>query len=106
MCESVIGTGGLDPRRIVPVGKGEAEPRKVWKKGDEYLTSQPLDLTGVEEIVLTEAYINKFKRSNNVLFKQLHQFNRRTEGRVITMDFDGTTAPVADPKHMQYVKYP
>jgi len=102
----LVETKGLDPRRIVPVGKGEAEPRKVWKKGDEYLTSQPLDLTGVEEIVLTEAYINKFKRSNNVLFKQLHQFNRRTEGRVITMDFDGTTAPVADPKHMQYVKYP
>lgn len=97
---------GLDPRRIVPVGKGEAEPRKVWKKGDVYMTSEPIDMTGVEAIVLTESYINKFKRSDNVLFKKLHQFNRRTEGRVISMEFDSETAPAADPKHMQYVKYP
>lgn len=97
---------GVDPRRIVPVGKGEVEARKVWKKADEYFTSQPIDMTDVEEIILTEEYINKYRRSDNALFKRLHQFNRRAEGKVLSMDFDAATAEAADPKHMEYVKYP
>jgi len=97
---------GVDPRRIVPVGKGEVEARKVWKKADEYFTSQPIDMTGVEEIILTEEYINKYRRSDNALFKRLHQFNRRAEGKVLSMEFDAATAEAADPKHMEYVKYP
>lgn len=97
---------GVDPRRIVPVGKGEIEPRTIWKRGEEYLASKPADMNGVEEIRLTEKYINQFAKTNKVLFSTLHQLNRRTEGRVITMDFDPATAPAADPKHLQYVKYP
>jgi len=97
---------GVDPRRIIPVGKGEAEPRTIWKKGDVYLAVKPADMDGVEEIELTESYINKFRRSDQVTFKLLHQFNRRTEGRVVTMDFDPETAPAADPKHLKFVKYP
>ncbi len=97
---------GVDPRRIVPVGKGENEPRTVWKKGDEYYVVEPVDKEGVEKIVLTEKYINQFRRSNPELFKKLHQLNRRTEGRVISMDFDPNTAPPADSKYLQYVKYP
>lgn len=97
---------GVDPRRIVPVGKGENEPRTVWKRGDQYLVVQPKDMEGVEEVKLTEAYINKFKRSNRKLFEELHQYNRRTEGAVITLDFDPETAPEADPKLLEYVKYP
>ena len=97
---------GVDPRRIVPVGKGEVEARKVWKKADQYLTSQPLDMTDVEEIILTETYINTFRRSDNDLFKRLHQYNRRAEGKVLSMDFDAATAVAADPKHMEYVSYP
>ncbi|MCH2230889.1 MAG: OmpA family protein [Crocinitomicaceae bacterium] len=96
---------GVDPRRIIPVGKGEAEPRTVWKKGDTYYAVRPQD-GDVEEILLTESYINKFRRSDKVTFKLLHQFNRRTEGKVVTMDFDPETAPPADPKHLKFVKYP
>ena len=99
---------GVDPRRIVPVGKGEAEPRTVWKKGDEYLVKKPADenMEGVEEIVLNEAYINQFRGKNKALFEQLHQFNRRTEGKVLSLDFDPATAPPADPNHLIFVKYP
>jgi len=97
---------GVDPRRIVPVGKGEVEPRTIWKSGDDYIVVQPVNMEGVEEIILTESYINKFRRSDNKLFEELHQYNRRTEGRVVTMDFDPETAPAADVNHMIYVKYP
>lgn len=96
---------GVDPRRIVPVGKGENAPRTVWKKGDVYMAAQPKDMNGVEEVVLTEAYINKFKKDKKT-FEMLHQLNRRTEGAVITLDFDPETAPEADPKLLEYVKYP
>ncbi len=97
---------GVDPRRIVPVGKGENDPRTVWKKGDEYLVVQPVDMEGVTEIVLKEAYINKYRRSNPKLYKLMHQFNRRTDAEVISMEFDPETAPAADPELMEYVKYP
>lgn len=97
---------GVDPRRIVPVGKGEAEPRKVWKKGDKYLVVKPADMTGVEELILKEEYINDYKSKDPQMFKLLHQFNRRTEGRVLNMDFDPATAPAADPKLLEYIPYP
>jgi outer membrane protein OmpA-like peptidoglycan-associated protein/tetratricopeptide (TPR) repeat protein len=102
----LVDSMGVDPRRIVPVGKGEMEPRTVWKRGEEYLASEPADKEGVETIKLTEAYINKFRRSNPTLFKQLHQLNRRTEGDVLKMDFDPATAPAANPEYLKYVKYP
>jgi outer membrane protein OmpA-like peptidoglycan-associated protein len=97
---------GIDARRIVPVGKGESNVRTVWLRGDEYLVVKPTDMTGVQKISLTESYINKFKRTNDEVFKMLHQLNRRTEGRVLSMDFDPNTAPAADPKFLKYVKYP
>lgn len=97
---------GVDPRRIVPVGKGEAEPRKVWLKEGNYMVSKPADMTGVEEIVLKEDYINQFKSKDPKLFKLLHQLNRRTEGKVLNMDFDPETAAPADPKLLEYIPYP
>ena len=97
---------GVDPRRIVPVGKGENEPRTVYKKGDVYLDAQPADMAGVETIVLTEAYINQFKATNKPLYERLHQLNRRTEGKVLRMDFDPATAPAANPGYLKFVKYP
>jgi len=96
---------GVDPRRIVPVGKGEEEPRSVWKRGEEYLAVQPADMTGVEVIQLREDYINQFKKTNPKLFEQLHQLNRRTEGKVLTMEFNPDTAPVANPELLKFVKY-
>lgn len=94
---------GVDPRRIVPIGKGENNPRKVWLKDGMYVVDQPKE--GGEEIILTEAYINSFK-ADKKKFEMLHQLNRRTEGAVITLDFDAATAPPADPKYLEYVKYP
>lgn len=97
---------GVDPRRIVPAGKGESVPRTVYKLGDQYLVTQPLDMTGVETIVLTETYINQFQKTNKSLFETLHQLNRRTEGAVLRTDFDPATSPAADTKYLQFVKYP
>ena len=97
---------GIDARRIIPIGKGEAKPRTVWLKGEAYLVSKPEDMTGVKEIVLTEKYINKFKKSKKDIFEMLHQLNRRTEGRVLSLDFDAATNPKADSKYLNYVKYP
>lgn len=100
---------GVDPRRIVPVGKGENSPRKVWIKDDVVYVDPPNDKDPDKdkyvETILTEAYINKFK-SNRTKFEMLHQLNRRTEGAVITLDFNPETAPPADPEYMKYVKYP
>ncbi|MCH2225080.1 MAG: OmpA family protein [Crocinitomicaceae bacterium] len=98
---------GIDPRRIVPVGKGEDEPRTVFLMDGKYLAKEPME-EGAEyqTIVLKEAYINKFRRSKPDVFKLLHQMNRRTEGKIITLKFDPETAPEADPKLLEYVKYP
>jgi peptidoglycan-associated lipoprotein len=93
---------GIDPRRIVPIGRGESQPRVVFKRGNEWFETMPEDKTGVETIVLNEAYINKFK-ADKALFEKLHQFNRRTEGRVITMEFDEKTAPAASPNYKVFL---
>jgi outer membrane protein OmpA-like peptidoglycan-associated protein len=85
---------GIDPRRIVPVGKGEAIPAK-W-----------IDPATGQEIVLTEAYINQFKKTDPAKFEKLHQLNRRTEGRVINMLFDPATAPVAPATYLQFLPIP
>ena len=97
---------GVDPRRIVPVGKGETEPRTIWKKGTEYFVSKPSDMTGVESIQLTEKYIEQFKTTDNQLYEKLHQYNRRTEARILKTDFNPNTAPAADPNFAKFVKYP
>lgn len=86
---------GMDPRRFSPLGQGEREPRKVWKRGEEYFDSMPTDTTGLEEITLKEDLINSYKKSDKILFSKLHQWNRRTEGRVLNMEFDPKTAAPA-----------
>jgi hypothetical protein len=65
-----------------------------------------MDMAGVETILLKEEYINQFKATNKPLFERLHQLNRRTEGRVINMNFDPASNPAANPEYMKYVKYP
>lgn len=97
---------GIDPRRIKPIGRGESMPRTVWKSGDRFYASKPMETEGVVEVVLTETYINTFKTSNPELFELLHQLNRRTEGRVLGRNFDPNNSLKADPKLLQYVKYP
>ncbi|XOV67106.1 MAG: OmpA family protein [Fluviicola sp.] len=100
---------GVDPRRIVPVGKGESTPRTVYKKGDTYSVIPPqekdADFDEWEKIVLTERYINQYRRSDNELFERLHQYNRRTDADILSLDFDPETAEPADPKYLEYVPY-
>lgn len=66
---------GIDPKRIVAMGKGETEPRILkkdfgsMKKGDE----------------LTEAYINKLASKDQQ--EIAHQLNRRTVFRVLRTDY-------------------
>lgn len=102
----LVETKGVDPRRLIPVGKGENASRKVWTKDGEYAVDKPADMTGWEEVILTEKYINSFRTKDKKTFELLHQLNRRTEGDVKTMTFDPSTAPAADPKYLKYVKYP
>lgn len=102
---------GVDPRRIVPVGKGEMEPRSIYRKGDDFAVTIPRDdkgneIEGYTEVKLTEALINTYKTSNKKLYETLHQYNRRTEGKVLRMDFDPATSPAANPEYLKFVKYP
>ncbi|MDX1651339.1 MAG: OmpA family protein [Brumimicrobium sp.] len=82
----LVNEKGVNPARLQAVGKGENQPRTVYKVGEEYYVNKPLNLE-FESIELTEKYINQFKKSNPELFEKLHQFNRRTEAEVIRMDF-------------------
>jgi peptidoglycan-associated lipoprotein len=102
---------GIDPRRIVPVGKGENEPRIVYRKGDEYAVKLPKDennepLEGWSEVALTEKLINSYQKTNKALFDKLHQWNRRTEGKVLNLDFNTATAPAAPASYLEFKKVP
>lgn len=85
---------GIDPRRIVPVGKGEAEPA-TW-----------IDPASGLPVKLTEDFINTFKQTDKKKFEILHQLNRRTEGRVLSMEFDPTTAPAAPAIYKEFQVIP
>ena len=97
---------GVDPRRIIPVGKGEREPKTVYKTGEMYQVGEPVDITGYEKVILTEAYINQFKKTDKRKFEMLHQLNRRTEGKILSMDFDPATAPAANPIYKEFKVVP
>lgn len=99
---------GVDPRRIVPVGKGESTPRKVWEKDGEYYDTEPRAdvLDQYTEVILTEKYINKYRSKNRDLFERLHQLNRRTDAELITLEYDPATEPEAPTKYKEYVRYP
>jgi outer membrane protein OmpA-like peptidoglycan-associated protein len=79
----LVETKGIDPRRLVPTGKGEMEPARI------------LDPETNSFIDLTEAYITPFKTTDKAKFERLHQANRRTEGKIIGLSFDPLTAPEA-----------
>lgn len=100
---------GIDPRRIVPVGKGESTPREVYRNGDEYAVIMPRDaegnpLEGWAPVILTESLINSYKTKNKELFDRLHQWNRRTDAEVLNMNFDPATAPEAPKSYMEFIK--
>ncbi|MFK7784006.1 MAG: OmpA family protein [Crocinitomicaceae bacterium] len=93
---------GIDPRRIVPVGKGEEISRTVYLVNEEY---HALQKEGSTPLLLEESNINPFKRSNRALFEMLHTMNRRTEGSVLSLDFDPATAPSANPNYSTFLPY-
>lgn len=77
---------GIDPRRIIPVGRGERSPAKVKDEAGN-------------EVLLTQAYIDQFKKSDPVKWNRLLALNRRTEGKVLSKDFNPDTAPPANPNY-------
>ena len=79
---------GIDPRRLIPVGKGETEPSRMFDP----------NTNGFVE--LTEEYINQFKATDKTTFEKLHQINRRTEGKIIGISFDPTTAAPAPKEYL------
>jgi outer membrane protein OmpA-like peptidoglycan-associated protein len=76
---------GLAADRFVAKGMGESEP----------LTKDGHPAAG-ESTVLTCSYITKFKKKDKELFDKLHQYNRRTDFKVIRDDYGKTTAPTGD----------
>ncbi len=89
---------GVDPRRIVPAGKGEREPRKMYLKDGKYY-EKPTE--GASEVLLTEAYINTFK-ADVAKYNMLLQLNRRTEARILSLEFDPATAPASNPEYLKF----
>lgn len=85
---------GIDSVRLVASGRGENQPRKVWLMGGRYLVDNP-HVDSAEAIILTEEYINKFKK-DKAMFEKLHQLNRRTEGEVVSFDY--VPKPKEEPK--------
>ena len=55
--------------------------------------------------VLTEEFIQS-KKNDEVLFEYLHQLNRRTEGKVLRLDFDPATAPPAPKSYLEFQPMP
>lgn len=89
---------GVNPERLVAVGKGENSPREVYRftGTDEFVTTENIashDGRPYTTILLKESLINSYKRSNRALFDRLHQYNRRTEGAIVRMDW--VPAPAA-----------
>lgn len=79
---------GVNPERLIAVGKGENEPRTIYMFSDStYVLSKPSGDREFEEVKLTEEYINQFKESDPEKFERLHQYNRRTEAEVVRMDW-------------------
>lgn len=92
--EYLVNEKGVNPERLAPQGKGENSPRVIYLKDGEYYAKKPSG--EFEEIELTEKYINQFKSSNKDLFEKLHQFNRRTEGEVVRMDYQAESVEPVD----------
>ena len=45
-------------------------------------------------VTLSEEYINQFKEKDKTQFEKLHQLNRRTEAKVLSLDYVPGDTPV------------
>jgi peptidoglycan-associated lipoprotein len=86
----LVNEKGVDPRRLRAYGAGRERPRTIYLQNGIYSVEKPAS-GEYEEVVLTNDYINKFK-ANKGMFERLHQYNRRTEGEVVSFDFNPETA--------------
>jgi hypothetical protein len=89
---------GIDPRRIIPEGRGEREPRKwIGENGTEYY--------------LSEEFITSFKKSDKQKYKKLNALNNCVFVQVVRQDFDPTkeTMTIEEAKkkynYKSYLKY-
>jgi outer membrane protein OmpA-like peptidoglycan-associated protein/tetratricopeptide (TPR) repeat protein len=88
----LVNEKGVDPRRLRARGAGREIPRTIYFFNGDYNVDKPEDKTvEYETIVLTNDYINKYVK-DKPLFERLHQYNRRTEGEVVSFEFDPATA--------------
>lgn len=88
----LVNEKGVDPRRLRARGAGREIPRTVYFYNGDYRVEKPEDKSiSYEEIILTNDYINGFSK-NKALFERLHQLNRRTEGEIVSFDFNPETA--------------
>jgi peptidoglycan-associated lipoprotein len=89
-CVQYIITQGIDPERLIAVGRGEREPRKLDK--DYYVAEWKTTMKAGSH--LTEDFINKLRTTNEK--EAAHQLNRRTEFRIVRTDFvpKDTNAPI------------
>ncbi|HIP36230.1 MAG TPA: hypothetical protein EYG85_05195 [Crocinitomix sp.] len=82
----LVNEKGLPADRLVPRGYGEDVPTTFYD-----IDKTTGDTLGVYK--LTEAYINQFKKTDKQKFELLHQLNRRTEGRIVAVDYVPKEAP-------------
>lgn len=73
----LVNERGLPAERFVPKGYGETTPFTLVE------VKAPGDTT---RTLLTEKYINTFK-TNKPMFEKLHQYNRRTECKILSFDY-------------------
>ncbi len=90
----LVNEKGLPADRLVPRGYGEDVPTTYYD-----IDETTGDTLGVYK--LTEKYINQFKKTDKVKFEMLHQMNRRTEGRIVGLDYVPAEAPKPEEEENQ-----
>ena len=80
-CVEYIITQGIEPDRIIAVGRGEREPRRLNR--DMYVPQYRVTIPAGSH--LTEEFINRLRTHNER--EAAHQLNRRTEFRIVRTDF-------------------
>jgi hypothetical protein len=80
------------------------EPRSMFLKDGKYYEKQLAD-GSAQEVKMTEAYMAQFKKDKKK-FEMLQQFNRRTEGKVLSLDFDPAAAKPVNPDYLIFKKLP
>lgn len=79
--EYIVKEHKIDSERIIAVGRGEREPRKLQR--DIYVPEYRVTFKAGTH--LTEDYINRLRTNNER--EAAHQLNRRTEFRIVRSDY-------------------